>query len=797
MDCTLRGARGRRQGTRALAEFTEPIRRFSEKANLPAILRRPTGHTAVFSAGVPGLFFPSSKPGWTLLVVAMAMTRSATAQDATPRPAAIVRGVTLSRGLPVAGVNVFDVETLEGSVTNESGRFTIAVGDSTRTTMHLVAKAIGYTAFDTTIILAKLSTDSLVIRLSQLSALMPISVMAGRYTATAARTSTLTPIEVANTPGSNADISGAIKTLPGVQNVDEGSGLFVRGGDFTETRMFVDGAPLFSAYQFEAPTGSVAGTINPFLTSAITFASGGFGAEWGNALSGVVDLRTQGRPAQRFTNINASILGITLSKGVAFPHGLGVSITAGATDLRAMLALNGNPRAFSPAPHGQTYSGLAAWEYRRTGVVKIFALLQKNAFGAPVQDPASLSTFASDRTSDVVVASWSDSIAKWRPFASVSTSGFNRDESKGAYDLSSNIRSFQARFLSKFVFTDRVQATTGFEVERLSADFRGTFPANQYNPVAGAPTITSGLKAAAPRTALHASIDTRPTSSTELILGIRRTNSGFAVASTVDPRLSFAWMPRGQLTFTWSWGVYHQSVDPAFLDRLTSGAPTLPEQRATMAIAGTQWGEGVQQLRVEGWTKQYHNLVGLTRSYATVAGLSGKARGADLFARTVAPLGTTARFTWSLSDSRRDDANTKWDAPAAFDVTSSMTVILQKEWKSGWGGGVAVKRATGRPFTDVASATFDANRNIYVPVYGDPFAQRLPVFNRTDITVSKQLPLGANRFASTYMGINNLLNQINTFSYTWSQNYTERLPVRSTVSRTFFVGANLVLLARP
>jgi hypothetical protein len=279
-------------------------------------------------------------------------------------------------------------------------------------------------------------------------------------------------------------------------------------------------------------------------------------------------------------------------------------------------------------------------------------------------------------------------------------------------------------------------------------------------------------------------------------VGGRTDRSGFTTRRTADPRASFAWVPRDGLTFTAAWGVYHQVADPAFLDQLAVGNALAP-LGAEMSIAGVQLGVGLRQIRVELWSKRYSDLVGLTRSYVTVAGLSGRARGADFFARAEGPLGVKYRLTWSAALSRRADPNTGLDAPAPFDVTNSVTAVAERDWSGGWHSGVAYRHATGRPFTDVTGATFDPGANVYVPQYGAPFAGRLPDFDRTDLSVSKQRPFGADRFGVVFVGINNLLNQDNTFSYTWSRDYTQRIPIRSTVSRTFFIGANLVLLAKP
>jgi hypothetical protein len=702
-----------------------------------------------------------------------------------------LRGTVVSQGGPVAGANVFDLATLEGAITGPDGRFAIRVDDSTRTKVRVSARRLGYKPADTTL---TPGADSLTITLEAFTALASVTVQAGRYTASAERTATLTPLEVATIPGSNADINSAIKTLPGVQNVDEGTGLFVRGGDFTETRIFVDGAPLFTAYQFEAPTGSVAGTINPFLTNSITFSSGGFGAQWGNALSGIVDLRTQDRTQRNFLNVNGSILGLTLGGGLALPHNIGISATAGAIDLTAMLAVNGNPRGFTPAPHGRTASALAAWDYRRGGTVKLFALRQLNGLGVPITDPAFSSTFTSDRSSDIVVASWRDSTSQWRPFVSLSTSGLGRAESKGAYEETSSLRSTQLRGELPWVWSDRFTILGGGEAERIAARFDGRFPANAYNPAPGAPTTPSRLDQAATRDAAWLSFDTRPSASTELIVGARTDRSGYTTARTTDPRASFAWVPRGKVTVTASWGIYHQVADPAFLDRLAAGN-SLPALRAEMAIVGAQLGEGARFVRVEAWTKHYGDLVGLTRTYATAAGLSGSAHGLDLFARGALPDSTHWRLTYSGSTSRRTDPNTRADAPAAFDVTHSLTAVLEHDWNGGWHAGIAWRFASGRPFTDVAGASFDSTARVFVPRYAAPYAENLPQFRRADLSVSKYAPFGANRFFVAFIGINNLLNETNTFGYTWSRDYTQRIPIRSAVSRTFFLGFNLFLQA--
>ncbi len=743
-------------------------------------------------------FLQSLRPHRCLVLVASALAIGAQGlrgQDAsTGRPSSMLQlaGTVISRGQPVAAANVFDLQTLEGALTDSLGRFRFAVTDTTGRTVRLAVRRVGFRPSDTTVVIG----PSLTLELSAITDLAIITVSAGQYTSSAARTATLSPLEVATTPGTNADVNSAIKTLPGVQNVDEGNGVFVHGGDATETRTFVDGAPLFSAYQFEAPTGSVAGTINPFLLDKITFSSGGFHAGWGNALSGVVDLRTQGRPRESFLTGNASAFGAAMSGGLALRRGFGAAATLSITDLRTMFAVNGNPRAFAPAPHGGVASGTIVWDYGKANQLKLFALRQDNRLGVPLSDPAFDGTFRSHRTGDLAVASWQSAHGNWQRSASLSTTGMERRESFGTYALQNTLRSQQLRGAATYERFPRALLTLGGEVERLAARFNSRFPAFAFDRGPGAASMTTASERVGVRDAQFLSLETRPFRTVQLIVGARRDRSSLSTRHSVDPRVSLAWVARPHLTATAAWGVYHQVVDPAFLDRLDSRR-VLPSTRSMLAIGGAQLGDGASVLRVEGWFKRYENLAALNRAYRTVADLAGRAEGVDVFARHAGPLRSRWRVTYSLAHTRRTDPNTGQEAKAEFDVPHSVTVVGERNWRGGWTGALAWRYATGRPFTDIAGGRLDTVTFRHIPIFGDPNAVRLPAFQRVDLSFSRARPFGAGRFAVLFGGITNLLNTGNLFGYSWNRDYSERRTVPSSYNRSVFLGMNLSLTQTP
>lgn len=67
-------------------------------------------------------------------------------------------------------------------------------------------------------------------------------VTASAFTAANEKGMTLTAMDVVRTPVAAADLFWAIKIFPGVQQLEEGTGLFVRGGDVSETVVLLDGA---------------------------------------------------------------------------------------------------------------------------------------------------------------------------------------------------------------------------------------------------------------------------------------------------------------------------------------------------------------------------------------------------------------------------------------------------------------------------------------------------------------------------------------------------------------------------
>ena len=194
--------------------------------------------------------------------------------------------VTDVKGNPIPGANVYIDGSYDGATTDKDGNFNFTTTE--KGTQVLIVSFLAYQT-------ARMEIDagnpkSLSIKLKEsVNTLDAVVITAGTFEAgDKARVSVLKPLDIVTTAGSAGDIVAALQTLPGTQTVGEDGRLYVRGGEADEAQTFVDGirvAQPYGATTNELPTR---GRFSPFLFSGISFSTGGYSAEYGEALSSVL-----------------------------------------------------------------------------------------------------------------------------------------------------------------------------------------------------------------------------------------------------------------------------------------------------------------------------------------------------------------------------------------------------------------------------------------------------------------------------------------------------------------------------
>ena len=114
----------------------------------------------------------------------------------------------------------------------------------------------------------------------------------------------LKPLDIYTNAGAGGDIMGAIRTLPGTQSQSDQTGLFVRGGDASESQVIIDGMVVQNPFASNVPGVSQRSRFTPFQFKGMSFSSGGYSARFGQALSSILELNTTDLPES--SNINFS-----------------------------------------------------------------------------------------------------------------------------------------------------------------------------------------------------------------------------------------------------------------------------------------------------------------------------------------------------------------------------------------------------------------------------------------------------------------------------------------------------------
>ena len=700
---------------------------------------------------------------------------------------------------PMAFVNVQIIDTTDGATTGRDGRFAFStqhlgshalsasfIGfEPTRQTLHL-------TAGDTTTV--RLVLRRILIELGE------TVVTVSTYTTGEDEAVTLAPLDVVTTPGASADIFRAFKTFPGVATVDDGAGLFVRGGDVSETVISLDQATVMHPYKYESPTGGVFGTIPPFMVKGTAFSTGGFSARYGNALSAVLAMESLDMPVQRSY---ALALGLAAgSVGLDLPlvedkFGLRFTGNLGFTDL--MFRVNGHRDKFVTTPREHDGNLNLIYQYSPTGRLKFFSFGASDEIGVQVAEPSFDGLYRNSTDRALHNLQWTDIWADWYIQTSASLNQYKTRRQLGNLD-------WKPRDLTGKIRTDWERALNAFGVLRLGAEiehtdsrFVGSIPQGDiFDPEADVFEIDNSSSAR--RTGAYFEADFKPGRRLVANVGMRADHHNLASDFVIDPRLSARYQFSEDTNARLAWGIYHQFPPPSEYNP-TSGNPNLGPQRAQHWIGGLHHERGQFLVRLEAYYKPYRNLV-LDDAELNLANEgSGRAAGVDFFCKYGAFLNTrlSGWMAYSLLRSRRlqvrhlESEMIREEAPSPFDITHNLTLVTKMQIVRTLSGGLTLRYATGRPITPIVGAVPVIDKSYYLPVEGPIGSERLPSFQQIDGQLSYVHFFGSGHQAIFYLAVNNLLNRANVLDYDYSIDYAQRQP-RTTFFRRFIYFGTTVSL---
>lgn len=733
-----------------------------------------------------------------LILVAWLLSPIPQVDAQTPDPAVILGTVSDERGIPLFPVNVQITGTVDGTFTGRDGSFRfISYQFGER---EIIATMVGHESASQSVTLAPGDTVHVDLVLVETEIQMEdVVVSASAYSTGESETVTLHSLEVLTTPGAAADIFLAIKTFPGVAMVDEGAGLFVRGGDISETVTLLDQATVVHPYRFESPTGGVFGTIPPFLVGGTLFSSGGFSAKYGNALSGVLAMDSQNMPEQPryYTNLGlaAASMGIDLP---VIPEKLGLRFSGNRSFTGLMFKLNGQQEEFTTTPHGADGNLSLIYNYSPTGRLKFFNFLNTDRLGVYVYEPSFTGIYRGETTNWLHNLQLTEISKEWLLQVSASLNRFTAHRKLGNMDLEPGDTTAKLRADVERALGRRNRLLFGGEIERTANTLRGTVPVYTHilNPDADVFDLDESY--AATRAGVYTELEVQPARHLVTGFGIRSDYHSLVGKTTVDPRLMLRYVLSEYTDLRLAHGIYHSFPVP-FEFNPGSGNPDLGPQRASHTVLGLNYKQDLIQFRLEAYYKPYHDLVlrHLDENYSNLG--KGSSRGVDLFAKYGAFLLTRFNgwFSYSYLKSNRLQTRHLGDdilyerGPSPFDITHNLTLVVKARLIYYLSGGFTFRYATGRPFTPITGAIPGAGGSYYLPVEGAVGSERLPAFQRLDADFSYFLPFGHENTVIFYLGLSNVLNRANVLDYEYSADYSERRERRTHYRRFLYFGLTI------
>ncbi len=700
---------------------------------------------------------------------------------------------------PMAFVNVQIIDTTDGAITGRDGRFAFSTRHLGQ--RDLSASFIGFEPTRKTLSLT--AGDTTTVRLVLRRVLIELGetvVTVSTYTTGEDETVTLTPLDVVTTPGASADIFRTFKTFPGVATVDDGAGLFVRGGDVSETVILLDQATVVHPYRYESPTGGVFGTIPAFMVQGTAFSTGGFSARYGNALSAVLAMESLDMPAQRSYMLS---LGLGAgSVGLDMPlvdDKLGLRFTGNLSFTDLLFRVNGHRDEFTTTPRGHDGNLNLVYQYSPTGRLKLFSFNANDRIGVRVAEPSFDGQYRGHADDYLHNVQWTDVWADWFIQTSASLNQHSARQQLGNLDLTSRDLTGKIRTDWESVLGAFGVLRLGTEMEYADNQFAGSVPQDDIlDPEADVFELDTSYSAR--RSGAYFEVDFKPVRRIVANVGTRADHHSLGGGFVIDPRLSAQYQFSEDTNARLAWGIYHQFPAP-FEYNPTSGNPNLGPQRAQHWIGGLHHERASFLVRLEAYYKPYRNLV-LDDPDLNLANTGrGRASGVDLFCKYGGFLDTrlSGWMAYSLLRSRRLQVRhmgfetRREEAPSPFDITHNLTLVTKMQIVHTLSGGLTLKYATGRPITPVVDAIPTAGKSYYLPIEGPIGSERLPSFQQIDGQLSYVLFFGTGHRAVFYLAVNNLLSRANVLDYDYSIDYTQRQLRTSLFRRSIYFGTTVSL----
>ena len=211
-------------------------------------------------------------------------------------------------------VNIHNISSHKTTQSDKNGFYTIALSKNAHNRIEF--RLVGYESLILNFDIAAAGLDRYDILLKEhIRKLAEVTVhdQTGRsqnYTYLNPRLSTVLP-------SASGSFEALLKTYPGVSSNNELSAQYnVRGGNYDENLIYVNDIEIFRPFLSQQGQQEGLSFINPEMTAGIKFSTGGFGSEYGDKMSSVLDVSYR-KPIDFSGSASIGFMGASLTVGAS------------------------------------------------------------------------------------------------------------------------------------------------------------------------------------------------------------------------------------------------------------------------------------------------------------------------------------------------------------------------------------------------------------------------------------------------------------------------------------------------
>ena len=609
--------------------------------------------------------------------------------------------VTDTKNEPIPGANVYLEGTYDGSTSDENGFFLFETEETN--SKKLVVSMISFETKTITEDVSKL--NNLTIRLREnVESLDAVVISAGTFEASDnSKVSVLKPLDVVTTASALGDFVGALQTLPGTSNVSEDGRLFVRGGTADETQIFIDGIRVFTPYTPTTNNIPTRGRYSPFLFDGITFSTGGYSAEYGQALSSVLLLNTINEPDQNKTDIGIMSVGANLGNTQKWGKS-SLSFSASYINLAPYLEIFEDRNDWE-TPYQGAQGEMIFRQKMNSGILKFYAAFDTSKFELTQEDINFEDglDFKLNNNNFYLNTSYKGSLGNaWSIATGLSYTFADTDLGIQNNDIVNTENSAHIKLKLKKRFSSRFKLSFG--AEQFLTDFDENFEDDELQVQYG---FNNNI------TAVFSEADVIFSKKLALKVGLRADYNAIFSTTNMAPRAAIAYKNSENGQFSLAYGNFYQNPNNTIL----KFEQNLRAQKTSHYIFNYQYVNNGKIFRAEAYRKDYDNLVkfdtefeGFDTNYTSTG--NGYAQGVDVFWRDNTGVKNLDYWlSYSYLDTERDYRNFETAAQPNFATKHNLSVV-GKYWVEDWKSqiGLAYSFSSGRPYDNPNSADFLAER---------------------------------------------------------------------------------------